>query len=93
MARKKMEVEKEAPPSLLVALLSVHLLPCPPPDLATTVAVEKAGSEGKVEVEVKAVALLPSPSSSLASPCASLSAARSGNDGFLGSFLLFHLIL
>ncbi|EEC75583.1 hypothetical protein OsI_12274 [Oryza sativa Indica Group] len=59
-----MEVEKEAPPSLLVALLSVHLLPCPPPDLATTVAVEKAGSEGKVEVEVKAVALLPSPSSS-----------------------------
>uniref|UniRef100_A0A0E0GPP4 Uncharacterized protein n=1 Tax=Oryza nivara TaxID=4536 RepID=A0A0E0GPP4_ORYNI len=48
-----MEVEKEAPPSLLVALLSVHLLPCPPPDLATTVAVEKAGSEGKVEVEGK----------------------------------------
>nr|AAK53855.1 Hypothetical protein [Oryza sativa Japonica Group]AAX95623.1 hypothetical protein [Oryza sativa Japonica Group]ABF97138.1 hypothetical protein LOC_Os03g36640 [Oryza sativa Japonica Group] len=44
-----MEVEKEAPPSLLVALLSVHLLPSPPPDLATTVAVEKAGSEGKVE--------------------------------------------
>lgn len=49
MTRKKMEVEKEAPPSLLVALLSVHLLPSPPPDLATTVAVEKAGSEGKVE--------------------------------------------
>uniref|UniRef100_I1PCT0 Uncharacterized protein n=1 Tax=Oryza glaberrima TaxID=4538 RepID=I1PCT0_ORYGL len=43
-----MEVEKEAPPSLLVALLSVHLLPSPPPDLATTVVVEKAGSEGKV---------------------------------------------